>query len=215
MPIYWTALGICSRTCSMHWARDPITMRTSRTRIIGIMANKYGQFDQVTHQTFVAQINDNAVEVGNGNNGQLVENAVPNVANNQGGVGNFNLDWGRGGEELTWEKLIGLDGSLFFLEHVFWIVSLNTLFILVFGNWLSFLFIISRLLFRSAFCPYHIGHFTIVGFKLTRLISWTKIEGVVTTMIGYVIIALGLLVLHRMLRYVKVKCLEKFVLFSY
>lgn len=75
--------------------------------------------------------NGNAIENGNENNGQLVGNPPQNVGNQ--GVGNFNLDWGRGGEELTWEKLIGLDGSLFFLEHVFWIVSLNTLFILVFG----------------------------------------------------------------------------------
>ncbi|MGH0169722.1 UNVERIFIED_CONTAM: hypothetical protein FKN15_057198 [Acipenser sinensis] len=43
-------------------------------------------------------------------------------------------------------EMLGLDGSLVFLEHVFWVVSLNTLFILVF-----------------AFCPYHIGHFSVVG----------------------------------------------------
>ncbi|KAH0507323.1 E3 ubiquitin-protein ligase MARCH6 [Microtus ochrogaster] len=45
------------------------------------------------------------------------------------------LEWDRAAEELTWER-----------EHVFWVVSLNTLFILVF-----------------AFCPYHIGHFSLVG----------------------------------------------------
>ena len=49
------------------------------------------------------------------------------------------MEWDRAAEELTWERLLGLDGSLVFLEHVFWVVSLNTLFILVF-----------------AFCPYHI-----------------------------------------------------------
>lgn len=37
-------------------------------------------------------------------------------------------------DELTWERLLGLDGSLVFLEHVFWVISLNTLFILVFGE---------------------------------------------------------------------------------
>lgn len=47
---------------------------------------------------------------------------------------NWNLmEWDRA-EELTWERLLGLDGSLVFLEHVFWVASLNTLFILVFGN---------------------------------------------------------------------------------
>ncbi|KAF0310943.1 E3 ubiquitin-protein ligase MARCH6 [Amphibalanus amphitrite] len=44
------------------------------------------------------------------------------------------MDWDRAAEELTWERLLGLDGSLVFLEHVFWVVSLNTLFILVFGE---------------------------------------------------------------------------------
>lgn len=44
------------------------------------------------------------------------------------------MEWDRAAEELTWERLLGLDGSLVFLEHVFWVVSLNTLFILVFGN---------------------------------------------------------------------------------
>lgn len=44
------------------------------------------------------------------------------------------MEWDRAVEELTWERLLGLDGSLVFLEHVFWVVSLNTLFILVFGK---------------------------------------------------------------------------------
>lgn len=41
------------------------------------------------------------------------------------------MEWDRPAEELTWERLLGLDGSLLFLEHVFWVVSLNTLFIMV------------------------------------------------------------------------------------
>lgn len=50
---------------------------------------------------------------------------------------NWNLmEWDRA-EELTWERLLGLDGSLVFLEHVFWVASLNTLFILVFGKQFS------------------------------------------------------------------------------
>ena len=40
------------------------------------------------------------------------------------------MEWDRAAEELTWERLLGLDGSLVFLEHVFWVVSLNTLFVL-------------------------------------------------------------------------------------
>jgi hypothetical protein len=41
------------------------------------------------------------------------------------------MEWDRPAEELTWERLLGLDGSLLFLEHVFWVMSLNTLFIVV------------------------------------------------------------------------------------
>ena len=44
------------------------------------------------------------------------------------------IEWDRAGEELTWERLLGLDGSLVFLEHAFWVISLNTMFILVFGK---------------------------------------------------------------------------------
>jgi len=92
---------------------------------------------------------------------------------------NWNLmEWDRA-EELTWERLLGLDGSLVFLEHVFWVASLNTLFILVF-----------------AFCPYHIGHFTIVGFKMKDWVSACHFEGLLTTLCGYVIIGLFLVLLH-------------------
>ena len=49
------------------------------------------------------------------------------------------MEWDRAAEELTWERLLGLDGSLVFLEHVFWVVSLNTLFVLVFAFWDGFL----------------------------------------------------------------------------
>lgn len=44
------------------------------------------------------------------------------------------MEWDRAAEDLTWDRLLGLDGSLLFLEHVFWVISLNTLFILVFGK---------------------------------------------------------------------------------
>ena len=77
-------------------------------------------------------------------NGEGVGDAnipAPNNAGQQGQAQgqaqddvNWNLmEWDRA-EELTWERLLGLDGSLVFLEHVFWVASLNTLFILVFGN---------------------------------------------------------------------------------
>ncbi|KAK3085869.1 hypothetical protein FSP39_009847 [Pinctada imbricata] len=98
------------------------------------------------------------------------------------------IEWDRAAEELTWERLLGLDGSLVFLEHVFWVVSLNTLFILVF-----------------AFCPYHIGHFTMVGLRMEDSIAATHFEGLLTTMIGYVVISLSLIVLYMMCAIAKLK----------
>ncbi|EMP29226.1 E3 ubiquitin-protein ligase MARCH6 [Chelonia mydas] len=87
----------------------------------------------------------------------VVEDAAD--ANNGAQVDSFNnyisvddmnwnaLEWDRAAEELTWER-----------EHVFWVVSLNTLFILVF-----------------AFCPYHIGHFSVVGLGFEEYIVFGSI----------------------------------------
>lgn len=49
------------------------------------------------------------------------------------------LEWDRAAEALTWEELLGLDGSLVFLEHVYWVTVLNALFIFLFGKALIFL----------------------------------------------------------------------------
>uniref|UniRef100_A0A3B4CPV6 E3 ubiquitin-protein ligase MARCHF6 n=1 Tax=Pygocentrus nattereri TaxID=42514 RepID=A0A3B4CPV6_PYGNA len=89
------------------------------------------------------------------------------------------LEWDRAAEELTWERMLGLDGSLVFLEHVFWVVSLNTLFILVF-----------------AFCPYHIGHFSVVGSGFEDYVRASHFEGLITTIVGYVLLAVTLIVCH-------------------
>lgn len=89
------------------------------------------------------------------------------------------MEWDRA-EELTWERLLGLDGSLVFLEHVFWVVSLNTLFILIF-----------------AFCPYHIGHLAIVGLNIKEYATASHFEGLVTTLCGYCIIGVCLVILHN------------------
>ncbi|XP_018913896.1 E3 ubiquitin-protein ligase MARCHF6 isoform X2 [Bemisia tabaci] len=115
------------------------------------------------------------------------ENAVEGIAGVGGGAvandeANFNpIEWDRAGEEITWERLLGLDGSLVFLEHVFWVVSLNTLFILVF-----------------AFCPYHMGHFAVVGLGLREHVTASHFEGLVTTLCGYCVIGLCLVILRTL-----------------
>lgn len=89
------------------------------------------------------------------------------------------VEWDRA-EELTWERLLGLDGSLVFLEHVFWVVSLNTLFIIAF-----------------AFCPYHIGNLLIVWLNLKEQATASHFEGLVTTLCGYCMIGIVLVMLHN------------------
>ncbi|CAB1326270.1 unnamed protein product, partial [Coregonus sp. 'balchen'] len=82
-------------------------------------------------------------------------------------------------DEAGADDMLGLDGSLVFLEHVFWVVSLNTLFILVF-----------------AFCPYHIGHFTVVGLGFEENVRASHFEGLITTIVGYILLAMILILCH-------------------
>ncbi|CAD6208616.1 GSCOCG00010596001-RA-CDS [Cotesia congregata] len=89
------------------------------------------------------------------------------------------MEWDRPAEELTWERLLGLDGSLLFLEHVFWVISLNTVFILVF-----------------AFCPYTFGYYTIAALGLKEHAAASHFEGLVTTLCGYGVIGAILVILH-------------------
>uniref|UniRef100_A0A2K6MJF1 E3 ubiquitin-protein ligase MARCHF6 n=1 Tax=Rhinopithecus bieti TaxID=61621 RepID=A0A2K6MJF1_RHIBE len=96
------------------------------------------------------------------------------------------LEWDRAAEELTWERMLGLDGSLVFLEHVFWVVSLNTLFILV-----------------LAFCPYHIGHFSLVGLGFEEHVQASHFEGLITTIVGYILLAITLIICHGLATLVK------------
>ncbi|KFM73826.1 E3 ubiquitin-protein ligase MARCH6, partial [Stegodyphus mimosarum] len=94
------------------------------------------------HQHVIDHHHHHHIEFANNN---VQANAPPPVPENvdddgnegnnaQADVNNWNpIEWDHAAEELTWERLLGLDGSLVFLEHVFWVVSLNTLFIVVFA----------------------------------------------------------------------------------
>lgn len=97
------------------------------------------------------------------------------------------MEWERAAEELTWERLLGLDGSMVFLEHVFWVVSLNTLFIFIF-----------------AFCPYSIGNFLI---SFLGIITPGKpllhFHGLLTTLLGYCVIGITLVKLHAVARFLR------------
>uniref|UniRef100_A0A6P7GEV5 E3 ubiquitin-protein ligase MARCHF6 n=2 Tax=Diabrotica virgifera virgifera TaxID=50390 RepID=A0A6P7GEV5_DIAVI len=122
-------------------------------------------------------------------NGQAPE-IGPIVPNNQEqqeeadiNVGEDNwipMEWDRAAEEITWERLLGLDGSLMFLEHVFWVISLNTLFILIF-----------------AYLPYHMGVLTLSLFNISDAAAKSHFEGLLTTLIGYCTVGIWFIVLHR------------------
>ncbi|KAF8787027.1 E3 ubiquitin-protein ligase MARCHF6 like protein [Argiope bruennichi] len=126
-------------------------------------------------------IQPNAQQNGAENDDEIGGNGNNEVNNGaQADVNNWNpIEWDHAAEELTWERLLGLDGSLVFLEHVFWVVSLNTLFIVVF-----------------AFCPYHIGQLSLscLGFK--ELTTAPEFEGLLTTLFGYINIGIVLALLH-------------------
>ncbi|KAL4235038.1 E3 ubiquitin-protein ligase march6 [Mactra antiquata] len=156
---------------------------------VGVVNNLVGLGAGGARDGVANQNEDNNGEVVNEGEDEIDEDAGDNGNNAAQDDNNWNpIEWDRAAEELTWERLLGLDGSLVFLEHVFWVVSLNTLFILVF-----------------AFCPFHIGHFTMIGMKMENMVESSHFEGLLTTLIGYIVIAFSLVFLYAMCSLVKLK----------
>ncbi|MGH0142938.1 UNVERIFIED_CONTAM: hypothetical protein FKN15_030513 [Acipenser sinensis] len=48
----------------------------------------------------------------------------------------------------------------------------------------------------QAFCPYHIGHFSVVGLGFEEYVQASHFEGLITTIVGYVLLAVTLIVCH-------------------
>jgi E3 ubiquitin-protein ligase MARCH6 len=94
------------------------------------------------------------------------------------------MEWDRAAEDLTWDRLLGLDGSLLFLEHVFWVISLNSLFILVF-----------------AFMPYHLGSYFINTFNMHENVQKTHFDGLITTIFGYIVLSMNLITIYALLAF--------------
>ncbi|CAH8613948.1 unnamed protein product [Schistosoma intercalatum] len=111
------------------------------------------------------------------NTGVNLEGDIPDE---DGRANNDPADADGAPEAMDWKHLLGLDGSLNFLEHVLWLIALNTLFIVIFG-----------------FCPYHMGQFTVLGFNLEHFINATHMEGFSTSLIGYIIFAFALILMHE------------------
>ena len=123
----------------------------------------------------------------NDNNEEAVE-ALPDDIAFEHDNEDIDMNWNvaepdRDAEDPTWERILGLDGSFLFIEHVFWVIALNTLFILVF-----------------AFCPYHLGHFFLFFIDLHSYVIATKFEGVLTALCGYILVACAFLICHVVLK---------------
>ncbi|XP_041455320.1 E3 ubiquitin-protein ligase MARCHF6-like [Lytechinus variegatus] len=136
---------------------------------------------------------DGVMDGGAGGGGQEAPDQPEQPANNQAednaGHDDINwnaLEWDRAAEALTWEELLGLDGSLVFLEHVYWVTVLNALFIFLF-----------------AFCPYHIGGLSTLVLGWQDIIKKTHFEGLITTMLGYICLAALLVLFHSCSRLLK------------
>lgn len=87
---------------------------------------------------------------------------------------------------------MGLDGSLVFLEHVFWVISLNTLLVIIF-----------------AFIPYHMGTFVISQLNMKYLETSTHLDGLVITLLGYIVIGALLVLLHSVASLARFKKTER------
>ncbi|CAI5437615.1 unnamed protein product [Caenorhabditis angaria] len=100
-------------------------------------------------------------------------------------------DWDRFGEELTWQRLLGLDGSIVFLEHVFWVISLNTLFTVIF-----------------AYIPYKFGQYLLSLAGVQERIQYYP--SIVSMLCGYIVIASLTYLVHWIVGFFKVRPLYRF-----
>lgn len=73
-------------------------------------------------------------------------------------------------------------------------ISLNTLFIIIF-----------------AFTPYHIGHYLMTKLEIINVATATQFEGLVTTLCGYFVVGIGLVLLHALSSCLKLKKTERMI----
>ncbi|EGT48456.1 CBN-MARC-6 protein [Caenorhabditis brenneri] len=101
-------------------------------------------------------------------------------------------EWDRFGDELTWQRLLGLDGSLIFLEHVFWVISLNTLFTVTF-----------------AYVPYRFGNWFLNMIGMHGKITY--FPSIAAMILGYIQIAGITFTLHQIMHSLKLKLMYRFL----
>ncbi|KAI4456124.1 ssm4 protein [Holotrichia oblita] len=169
--IYW--VSVVTRT-SASWG-GPDWLERDNANQAQVPNNVAEPLDRNENHNVVAQAEQENVVAENvpepqedgDNNGNEENNWIP-------------MEWDRAAEEVTWERLLGLDGSLAFLEHVFWVLSLNTLFIFIF-----------------ALCPYHMGSIFLTLIKMKEYAAACHFEGLLTTLLGYCLVGFLLIILHH------------------
>uniref|UniRef100_A0A2K5KT89 RING-type E3 ubiquitin transferase n=2 Tax=Cercopithecinae TaxID=9528 RepID=A0A2K5KT89_CERAT len=92
------------------------------------------------------------------------------------------LEWDRAAEELTWERVRP--------------------FSVKYPGVLILKYILNFVIFRS-FCPYHIGHFSLVGLGFEEHVQASHFEGLITTIVGYILLAITLIICHGLATLVK------------
>uniref|UniRef100_A0AC34FFM4 RING-CH-type domain-containing protein n=1 Tax=Panagrolaimus sp. ES5 TaxID=591445 RepID=A0AC34FFM4_9BILA len=99
-------------------------------------------------------------------------------------------NWGRDVEriveDLTWQRLLGLDGSLVFIEHVIWMISLNVIFIVL-----------------CMFFPCKLGEFCL--YFLGMQTKGVYFEPAINFFVGYIAILFSVVISHQLMKLFRIK----------
>lgn len=138
--------------------------------------------------------NDSESEEEEDNHEEEPQGEQGGAANGGNGAGNGNednwRDWDRLGDELTWQRLLGLDGSFVFLEHVFWVISLNTLFTVLF-----------------VFSPFKLGTWILTYTGVRQKIAFFPSLTAILT--GYVSVSVMVFFMHHLCGLFKIKSMYR------
>ncbi|VDO93845.1 unnamed protein product [Soboliphyme baturini] len=176
---------------SMVWLREQI--------VHGGMPHWLNLDQVIDQEADQAERNQGDAQLANNDEGEQNPAAIAGPARVPEDENNWQpFEWDRAAEELTWERLFGLDGSLVFLEHVFWVISLNTLFIVAF-----------------AFSPYHIGYVFASWMNILSYMKLIYFERLVVTLVGYIAISFALYIMYNLCIWLKFSRAYKVLGLSY
>lgn len=95
-------------------------------------------------------------------------------------------------------QILGLDGTFAFLENVFWVITLNTLFIFIF-----------------AYCPYHIGNMAFKKLNSDEQLVSPQFDRFIIIFLGYFMIGFLLFALHTATSLTRFVRFQRFFGFCY